>query len=212
MARPARFKHAIYQSAQRLFGERGLSGTGIREIAKEAGVSEAALYRHWKGKKELARAIFVQGMADLHAGLCQDVAAEGSACDAVLGTVSLFYRAYDENPTVFQYLLLSQHELWRTMEAGDANPVTFWFDLLRARAGEFGLDQRLCNDCLGPITLGMILRPGIAAAYGSITLPLAQYAEAVSIAICRVLGVPWAPTACGRRHVADGMSPTRAAQ
>ncbi|MHC4610287.1 MAG: helix-turn-helix domain-containing protein, partial [Planctomycetota bacterium] len=55
MARPVRFKTAIYQSAQKLFGERGLSGTGIREIAKQAGVSEAALYRHWKGKKALAR-------------------------------------------------------------------------------------------------------------------------------------------------------------
>ena len=43
MSRPAKFKDAIYQSAIRLFSERGLSGTGIREIAKEAGVSDEAL-------------------------------------------------------------------------------------------------------------------------------------------------------------------------
>jgi len=65
MGRPARFKKAIYDSALKLFGQRGLGGTGIREIAKAAGVSEAALYRHWKGKKELARDIFVQGLAEL---------------------------------------------------------------------------------------------------------------------------------------------------
>jgi AcrR family transcriptional regulator len=207
MARPVRFKTAIYQSAQKLFGERGLSGTGIREIAKQAGVSEAALYRHWKGKKALAREIFVGGMADLYVALCNEVPREGPVCDAVLSTVGVVYRSYDENPTVFQYLLLSQHELWRTMDASDPNPVTFWFDLLRARAGEFELDARLCNDILGPITLGMILRPSIAAAYGSTPLPLAQYAEPVSIAICRVLGVPRAPTRAGQSAAAPVSTP-----
>ena len=208
MARPARFKQAIYQSARKLFGERGLSGTGIREIARDAGVSEAALYRHWRGKKELARAIFVQGMADLHSGLCNEVRREGPVCDAVLGTVSMFYAAYDENPTVIQYLLLSQHELWRTMDTGDPNPVTFWFDLLRSRAGEFNLDQQLCNEIVGPITLGMILRPSIAAAYGSIDLPLSRHAEAVSMAICRVLGVPWTPTRAAQSSAGEAQGPS----
>ena len=193
MARPARFKNAIYQSAMKLFGERGLSGTGIREIAKEAGVSEAALYRHWRGKKALAREIFVQGMADLHTGLQLQVPSDGPVSQAVLSVVTLFYRAYDENPSVFHYLLLNQHELWRTMDAKDPNPVTFWFDLLRSRAPEFALEDAMEDDILGPITLGMILRPSIAAAYETIELPLARFAQPVSMAICRVLGVPWVP-------------------
>jgi AcrR family transcriptional regulator len=193
MARPARFKEAIYRSAIKLFSERGLSGTGIREIAKEAGVSEAALYRHWKGKRELARDIFMQGMADLHRSLVEGVPTEGPVCDAVRSMVRICYEAYDRNPEVFQYLLLSQHELWRTMDASEPNPVGFWFDLLRARAAECNLGQQLANEVLGPITLGMILRPSIAAAYGSIDRPLAQHTEKVAAAICRVLGVTWTP-------------------
>jgi len=194
MARPVRFKDAIYQSATRLFGERGLSGTGIREIAKEAGVSEAALYRHWKGKKQLARDIFVQGMAELHRQLAAGVPTTGPVCDAVLSLVRICYDAYDRNPEVFHYLLLSQHELWRTMKDTDPNPVAFWFDLLRGRAPEFSLDECLANEALGPITLGMILRPSIAAAYETIELPLTRHATTVAAAICRVLGVPWAPS------------------
>ncbi len=69
----------------------------------------------------------------------------------------------------------------------------FWFDLLRARAPECNLDEHLASEVLGPITLGMILRPSIAVAYGSLARPLAQHATAVAVAICRVLGAPWTP-------------------
>ena len=197
MARPTRFRDTIYKTATRLFGERGLSGTGIREIAKEAGVSEAAMYRHWKGKKELAQDIFVQGMAALHGQLRQEVPAGGPACDAVFATVRIFFEAYDAHREVVHYLLLNQHDIWRSIDRDQPNPVGFWFDLLRTRVGEFDLCEQLSNDIVGPITLGMILRPGIAAAYDSISVPLTQHAEAVSIAICRVLGVPWQPRGSG---------------
>ena len=197
MARPTRFKETIYKTATRLFGEQGLSGTGIREIAKEAGVSEAAMYRHWKGKKELAQDIFVQGMAALHDKLRQEVPTTGPACHAVFATVRIFFEAYDAHGEVVHYLLLNQHEIWRSIDRDQPNPVGFWFDLLRTRAGEFNLCEQLSNEIIGPITLGMILRPGIAAAYDSISVPLAQHAEAVSMAICRVLGLPWQPNGSG---------------
>ena len=197
MARPIRFKQTIFEAATRLFGERGLSATGIREIAREAGVSEAAMYRHWRSKKELAQAIFVQGMAELHDKLRQEVPTTGPACYAVLATVSIFFEAYDAHREVVHYLLLSQHELWRHIDRDEPNPVGFWFDLLRSRAGEFSVCEELSGEIIGPITLGMILRPGIAAAYDSIPVPLAQHAEAVAMAICRVLGVTWQPTRGG---------------
>jgi AcrR family transcriptional regulator len=194
MARPIRFKSAIYDSAIRLFGEKGLTQTGIREIAQVAGVSEAALYRHWKGKRELAWDIFRSGLESLHAELVRRVPRDGPFCDAVLVAVGIFFEAYDSNRSLFGYMMLSQHELWKSMGPLSANPVAYWFEMLRERSGEFGLDERLQGDILGPITLGMLLQPSISAAYGSVSLPLAQHAEAVSAAICRVLGVAWMPT------------------
>jgi len=61
--------------------------------------------------------------------------------------------------------------------------------VLRTRAPEFRLPAELSGEILGPITLGMILRPGIATAYGSVEPPLAQYAVPVAVAICRLLGL-----------------------
>jgi TetR/AcrR family transcriptional regulator len=43
--------------AMRLFSQRGFSGTTTKEIAQEAGVSEAIIFRHFATKQELYRAI-----------------------------------------------------------------------------------------------------------------------------------------------------------
>lgn len=193
MARPQQFKNAIFDSAVKLFGEKGLSETGIRAIAKEAGVSDAAMYRHWNGKKALARDIFVQGMAALRERLVREVPSAGDPGDAVRAIVGAFFETYDAGPEVARYVLLNQHVVWRTIDREAPNPVSFWFDFLRTRTSEFSLGDKLCRDVLGPITLGMILRPVIAAAYGSLPGPLSQYVESTTTAICRVLGIEWTP-------------------
>jgi AcrR family transcriptional regulator len=49
----------IVRVATSLFAEKGIDGTSMREIAEAAGVREAAIYRHFSGKEELARDIFL---------------------------------------------------------------------------------------------------------------------------------------------------------
>jgi len=50
---------AIVQAATSLFAARGIDGVSMRDIAQAAGVREAAIYRHFASKDELARAIFL---------------------------------------------------------------------------------------------------------------------------------------------------------
>src|SRR5687767_9714514 len=47
----------ILQVAIRLFSQCGFSGTTTKEIAREAGVSEAMVFRHFATKSELYHAI-----------------------------------------------------------------------------------------------------------------------------------------------------------
>src|SRR5262245_65522788 len=49
----------IVQVATSLFAARGIDGVSMRDIAHAAGVREAAIYRHFTNKDELARAIFL---------------------------------------------------------------------------------------------------------------------------------------------------------
>ncbi|APR77021.1 Transcriptional regulator, TetR family protein [Minicystis rosea] len=51
-------KRAIVGAALRLFTERGLSATSIRDIAEEAGFTNPALYRHFESKDALAAHLF----------------------------------------------------------------------------------------------------------------------------------------------------------
>ena len=47
----------ILLSAEKEFLEKGYQGAGLREIASDASVTTGALYRHFKGKKELFSAL-----------------------------------------------------------------------------------------------------------------------------------------------------------
>ena len=47
----------ILLSAEKEFLEKGYQGSGLREIAADADVTTGALYRHFKGKKELFSAL-----------------------------------------------------------------------------------------------------------------------------------------------------------
>jgi AcrR family transcriptional regulator len=46
-------KKKIIENARKLFAERGFNGATTAEIARHVGVSEAALYKHFKSKKEI---------------------------------------------------------------------------------------------------------------------------------------------------------------
>lgn len=59
----------ILEAALRVFVRRGYEGATVREIAREAGVSQGLMYNYFEGKLELLRAIFLRGMEDVASSL-----------------------------------------------------------------------------------------------------------------------------------------------
>src|SRR3954471_16856759 len=51
-------KQEILRAALKLFSERGLAATTIRDIADESGYTNPALYKHFASKDELALHLF----------------------------------------------------------------------------------------------------------------------------------------------------------
>src|SRR5678816_688962 len=51
-------KREIMSAALKLFSERGLAATSIRDIADESGYTNPALYKHFESKDELALYLF----------------------------------------------------------------------------------------------------------------------------------------------------------
>lgn len=65
-------REAILRTALRLFAERGFLSTSTTLLAREAGVAEGTIFRHFSGKEE----IFNQLLADLTSRIKADIEAE----------------------------------------------------------------------------------------------------------------------------------------
>src|SRR3989337_1499841 len=71
-------RQQILDASLRLFSERGFARTTVRDIARQAGITDAAIYYHFESKRELLEALveeqgFVSSLQDL-ARLHADVA------------------------------------------------------------------------------------------------------------------------------------------
>ena len=69
-------KRALTQAALGLVQEKGPKGFTLREVARRAGVSAAAPYRHFADKAQLLAAVAAQGFAQLDERLSATAAAE----------------------------------------------------------------------------------------------------------------------------------------
>ncbi len=52
-------KEKILHTALKLFSEKGYDGVGVREIAREVGIRESALYKHYSSKQEIFDSIII---------------------------------------------------------------------------------------------------------------------------------------------------------
>jgi AcrR family transcriptional regulator len=111
-------RQQILSVAMRLFSQRGFRGTTTKEIAQEAGVSEAMVFRHFANKEELYSAIldFKACAGDVN-DLCTTVADAIKRKDdfAVFAGLARELMRHHESDTEFLRLLthsaLEGHEL-----------------------------------------------------------------------------------------------------
>jgi AcrR family transcriptional regulator len=193
MTRPAatrngpRTRERICAEALALFAERGVDGATVRDIAQAVGVAEGALYRHFRSKEDIARAIFVEH----YAALARDVLAIGAAASPfprrVEALVRRFTDLFDEDPALFAFLLINQHRhLGEISSSPEENPVAALRAMLQA-AQERG-DVRPGNpDLLAAMALGLVVQPAVFRLYGRLTGPLVQAAPDIAQAALAML-------------------------
>ena len=80
-------KERLFEIALNLFSENGFNATSIRAITREAGVSVAAFYNHFKGKDELLKQMYTYYVSQYITGKVVQISEE--LLDA-LGPVRLF--------------------------------------------------------------------------------------------------------------------------
>lgn len=185
MARPPKARQPLKLAALQLFVESGIHATGIREIAKHAGCSEAALYRHWANKEALVGSLFREHLAEVTRLLDEAIAGATTIEAKVLAATQATYRLYDEQPLVFRFVLLVQHELAKTLEPDLRMPQDVVIDLVKSAiaAGEAKGDAGLLSAAL----VGIFLQTATYVLYGRLPGPLLNYAKPVAEIALRIL-------------------------
>ena len=105
-------KRQILRAAMKLFSERGLEGTSIRDIARESGYTNPALYKHFAGKEELALHLFETCHRRLWAKSQAAIDAAKSFDDKLEAYIGQVLELVDEHPDAMAFLSDSARVLW----------------------------------------------------------------------------------------------------
>ena len=152
-------------AAIRLFAEKGVTETSIRDIAAAVDITEGALYRHFHSKDQLVRLLFERHYIAFAERLDALAATEPTARAKVAAMIRGFCAAHDEDPKLFRFLLFVQHGQLGRLAPGTPTPV----DAVRAvvdagiAAGEIPSQD---PDLATALVFGVVLQPVQFSAYG----------------------------------------------
>jgi AcrR family transcriptional regulator len=105
-------KREILRAAIKLFGRHGLAATTIRDIAKESGYTNPALYKHFASKEELALYLFETSHRRLWSR-CQAAIASADDFDGKLSNyIGEVLSLVDEHPDAIAFLSENARVLW----------------------------------------------------------------------------------------------------
>src|SRR5262245_12435626 len=110
-------------AAIRLFAEKGVTETSIRDIAAAVDITEGALYRHFHSKDQLVRLLFERHYIAFAERLDALAATEPTARGQVAAMIRGFCAAHDEDPRLFRFLLFVQHGQLGKLAPGAPTPV-----------------------------------------------------------------------------------------
>jgi AcrR family transcriptional regulator len=166
----------IEKAAIRLFVEKGVAETSVRDIARAVDISEGALYRHFVSKDELVWAVFERHYVEFAGRLDALAKAETTAHGKLAAMIRGFCEAHDENPTLFRFLLFVQHGQLSKLSPGTPTPVDGVRTVLeRGMASKEIPDQP--PDLATALVFGIVLQPVIFAAYGRLPSRMASMSD-----------------------------------
>lgn len=184
--RKARSKrNDIIAAALRLFAEKGIKATTIRDIANDAGVTEGALYRHFAGKDELALSLFAECAGELYHSLDQAVNQELDPRRRLTAPARALLVFAQNNPASYEFVMARHHDDIGALPPGQPLPKDVFVrvltdDITAGRARQ--MDVQLG----AAMMIGMCLRTVFFWQRGMIDLEYQAMIEEVGTAIERI--------------------------
>jgi AcrR family transcriptional regulator len=174
----------IEKAATRLFVEKGIAETSIRDIAHAVEMSEGALYRHFESKDDLVWKVFERHYVEFAAKLQALGQTEPTARGKLAAMIRGFCHAHDENPTLFRFLLFVQHGQLHKLAPGTPTPV----DVMRTVMHDAIASREIPAqhpDLATALVFGVVLQPVTFAAYQRLPRDLGSMCD-------RLVAAAWA--------------------
>ncbi len=124
-------RERIERTAMRLFVEKGIAETTIRDIAAGASVAEGTLYRHYPSKEALAWDLFLRNLTELGRMLQETHRPLTHAGDKIAAMIRQFCRNFDQDPVVINYLFLTRHQYYQRLNPRIPNPYLVFRSVIR---------------------------------------------------------------------------------
>ena len=180
MPRPPKARQPLIEAALRILVEEGLDALSMRKLAKEAGCTEGAIYRHWESKEELITNLFrreLTKITEILSAALNDSSAGNEIIDRLGAAVRAGYAHYDENPMGFRLTVLVQHDQARNLPDDLIMPQDLIAKFLKRHLSREQDDENA--SFLGAAMLGVFLQVAEQVINDRIPGPLSSQADRV---------------------------------
>jgi AcrR family transcriptional regulator len=187
MARDGRkTKELIARTALRLFVDKGITETTIRDISKAAEIAEGTLYRHYESKDALAWELFSENFIAFARELDRLQEEHVTTRAKLEAMVRQFCVFFDEDPVLFSYLLLAQHQQFKKVTPEMPSPIRVVREVIEAGMARGEIPEKDANLATAMI-LGVVLQVAVFKIYEGIGQSLSSLAGTLFDACWRVL-------------------------
>jgi len=180
----------IKTAALRLFVSKGVKETTTRELARAARIAEGTIYRHYKSKDELIQDLF-EGHLTAFCAELENVQAEarGGINSTLRAMVEYMCHLFDSNRTLYQFLLIVQHDALPSLMSRDLSPLRVLRKVISDAIKREEIpdqDVRLS----AAMVLGVVMQPALALVYGSLQGRMSKFSSEIHDACRRIVHAP----------------------
>jgi len=181
-------KEVIDRAAMELFAGQGFAGTTIKDIAKKAGVTEGALYRHYAGKEEMAAILFERELADIRQRLTESLAGGRTPYEKLRAVIAYLYTSYRDEPWPLLFVILNFQNLQGDSVLDEKKHI-YDYIIEYTRQLFDGLPGPRDHEFLSTLITGLVIQPIIFHHYQKLPRHPAEYIDEICRGCCLLTGL-----------------------
>lgn len=166
----------LQDAAVRLGVRDGIQSASVRTIAREAGVTEGAVYKHFGSKNDLIREAYTAIVDEMARDKLVLMEAELPFAHAIRSWVKLTFKYFDGNRDAFTYVLLMPHQMAETLGDVYTKQGALFRDFLVA-AQRSGEAKKMDVDLAYALFTGCVLNIPRLITEGVLEGPAMKYAD-----------------------------------